>query len=68
MKAAGKVWSQYVRPLKKHPYKYLLGSLEGLEHMTRFTERWAYDALYKHKASGNPLMPFAFDSTRGSGS
>ena len=28
----GKVWWQYVRPLKKHPYMYLLGSLEGMNY------------------------------------
>ena len=26
------MWSQYVRPLKEHPWKYLLGSLEGLNY------------------------------------
>ena len=26
------MWSQYVKPLKEHPYKYLLGTLEGLNY------------------------------------
>ena len=26
------MWSQYVRPLKEHPWKYHLGSLEGLNY------------------------------------
>ena len=41
---------------------------EGLELMIRLTDSWAYVPLYKHKAAGNPLIPFALDSTRGSGS
>ena len=32
---------------------------EGLEHMSRLTYRWALNALYKHKAVGNTLIPFA---------
>ena len=40
---------------------------EGLEHITRLTDPCALVAVYKHKAAGNTLNPFALDSTRGSG-
>ena len=33
---------------------------ECLEHMTRLTDPCAQVALYKHKAAGNPLIPFAW--------